>query len=69
MPLYDALGGTINSISWELQKQVDQGTTPDLVLVDVLIDDAATHHACMGSSSNSPLLVNLKIDFTGSSNS
>ena len=47
MPLYDALGGTINSESWELQKQVDQGTTPDLVLVDVLIDAAATHQVIM----------------------
>jgi hypothetical protein len=25
MPLFDALGGTINSRSWELQKEVDQG--------------------------------------------
>jgi hypothetical protein len=25
MPLFDALGGTINSRSWELQKVVDQG--------------------------------------------
>jgi len=29
MPLFDALGGTINAKSWELQKEVDQGTSAD----------------------------------------
>ncbi|XP_066371410.1 very-long-chain aldehyde decarbonylase GL1-3-like [Miscanthus floridulus] len=47
MPLYDALGGTINSESWELQKQVDQGMNdrvPDFVFLAHVVDVVSSMH-------------------------
>jgi hypothetical protein len=35
MPLFNALGGTINAKSLELQKEVDQGTSADDQIVIV----------------------------------
>jgi len=53
MPLYDALGGTINSKSWELQKQVDQGTAPVSSFVVSWWLGAATHQSSCTASSSS----------------
>ncbi|CAL5049024.1 unnamed protein product [Urochloa decumbens] len=58
MPLYDALGGTINSRSWELQKEVDQGMNdrvPDFVFLAHVVDVVSSMHVPFGFRSCSSL--------------
>ncbi|XP_062232942.1 very-long-chain aldehyde decarbonylase GL1-3-like [Phragmites australis] len=58
MPLYDALGGTIHSKSWELQKEVDQGKNdrvPDFVFLAHVVDVTSSMHAPFGFRSCSSL--------------
>nr|TKW22051.1 hypothetical protein SEVIR_4G203500v2 [Setaria viridis] len=58
MPLFDALGGTINSRSWELQKEVDQGMNdrvPDFVFLAHVVDVVSSMHVPFGFRSCSSL--------------
>ncbi|KAL6874124.1 hypothetical protein ACP4OV_014206 [Aristida adscensionis] len=58
MPLYDALGGTINSNSWELQKEVDLGKNdrvPDFVFLVHVVDVTSSMHVPFGFRSCSSL--------------
>jgi sterol desaturase/sphingolipid hydroxylase (fatty acid hydroxylase superfamily) len=36
MPLFDALGDTVHPKSWELQKEVDQGTEASMIMTQNL---------------------------------
>ncbi|KAF0902792.1 hypothetical protein E2562_019120 [Oryza meyeriana var. granulata] len=47
MPLFDALGGTLNSKSWQLQKEVDLGKNhrvPDFVFLVHVVDVVSSMH-------------------------
>uniref|UniRef100_A0A804R2X4 Very-long-chain aldehyde decarbonylase CER1-like C-terminal domain-containing protein n=1 Tax=Zea mays TaxID=4577 RepID=A0A804R2X4_MAIZE len=47
MPLYDALGGTLSSRSWGLQREVDQGMNdrvPDFVFLAHVVDVVSSMH-------------------------
>ncbi|KAL6603087.1 hypothetical protein ACP70R_043448 [Stipagrostis hirtigluma subsp. patula] len=58
MPLYDALGGTINAKSWELQKEVDLGKNdrvPDFVFLAHVVDVTSSMHVPFGFRSCSSL--------------
>jgi hypothetical protein len=58
MPLFDALGGTIHSRSWELQKEVDQGKNdrvPDFVFLVHVVDVTSSMHVPFGFRSCSSL--------------
>uniref|UniRef100_A0A0A9DU96 aldehyde oxygenase (deformylating) n=1 Tax=Arundo donax TaxID=35708 RepID=A0A0A9DU96_ARUDO len=58
MPLFDALGGTIHSKSWELQKEVDQGKNdrvPDFVFLAHVVDVTSSMHVPFGFRSCSSL--------------
>ncbi|TVU08367.1 hypothetical protein EJB05_41770 [Eragrostis curvula] len=58
MPLFDALGGTLNSKSWELQKEIDQGKNdrvPDFVFLAHVVDVTSSMHVPFGFRSCSSL--------------
>ncbi|XP_062229434.1 very-long-chain aldehyde decarbonylase GL1-3-like [Phragmites australis] len=58
MPLFDALGGTIHSKSWELQKEVHQGKNdrvPNFVFLAHVVDVTSSMHVPFGFRSCSSL--------------